>query len=77
MKQEVQKQQEQELEEEAKPADQQKNKKDKIVRTKPDPENDPVLKRALEWLKSDVAVKQYKLDNQKPAIPETAALDTK
>jgi carboxyl-terminal processing protease len=77
MKQEVQKRQEQELEEEAKPADQQKNKKDKTVRTKPDPENDPVLKRALEWLKSDVAVKQYKLDNQKPAIPETAALNTK
>lgn len=77
MKQEVQKQQDQELEEEAKPADQQKNKKDKVVRAKPDPENDPVLKRALEWLKSDVAVKQYKLDNQKPAIPETAALDTK
>ncbi|MBI5250539.1 MAG: S41 family peptidase [Desulfomonile tiedjei] len=72
MKQEVQKKQEEELEEESKPIDQQKKKKDKNVRTKADPENDPVLKRALEWLKSDVTVKQYKLDNQKGPIPETA-----
>lgn len=72
MKQEVQKLQEEELEEESKPVDQQKKKKDKTIRTKADPEHDPVLKRALEWLKSDVTVKQYKLDNQKPAVPETA-----
>ncbi len=71
MKQEIQKRQEQELEEEAKSADQQK-KNNKNLRTKADPERDPALKRALEWLKSDIAVKQYKLDNQKSPIPETA-----
>jgi carboxyl-terminal processing protease len=77
MKQEVQKQQEQELEEESKPIDQQKKKKDKSLRVKADPEHDPVLRKALEWLKSDLTVKQYKLDNQKAATPETAALETK
>jgi carboxyl-terminal processing protease len=71
MKQEVQKQEEQEREEEAKPADHQK-KKNKSVRIKANPERDPALKRALDWLKSDIAVKQYKLDNQTPPIPETA-----
>ena len=76
MKSEVQKQQEEEMEEESKPIDQQKKKKDKNLRAKADPEHDPVLKKALEWLKSDVAVKQYKQDNQKQSLPETAALNT-
>jgi carboxyl-terminal processing protease len=69
MKAEVQKQQEDELEEEAK-ADKKKEPKTR-VRTKADLENDPVVKKALEWLKSDVTVKQFKIDNQKP-VPDTA-----
>ncbi len=73
MKQEVQKLQEQQIEEESKPNDQQKKKKENNIRGKADPEQDPVLKRALEWLKSDISVKQYKLDNQKPPIPDTAS----
>lgn len=76
LEQEVTKQEEADLEEESKPIDQ-KKKKDRLLKTKADPEHDPVLKKALDWLKSDIAVKQYKLDNQKPPIPETAALDNK
>jgi carboxyl-terminal processing protease len=72
MKQEVQKLQEQQIEEESKPNDRQKKKKENNIRGKADPEQDPVLKRALEWLKSDITVKQYKLDNQKPPVPDTA-----
>ncbi len=41
------------------------------IRTKADLENDPVVKKAMEWLKSDVTVKQFKMDNQKP-VPDTA-----
>ncbi|AFM22825.1 S41 family peptidase [Desulfomonile tiedjei] len=76
LEQEVTKQEEADLEEESKPIDQ-KKRKDRYLRSKADPEHDPVLKKALEWLKSDIAVKQYKLDNQKPPIPETAALNEK
>lgn len=71
MKQEVQKQQEEELEEEAK-ADKKKEQKPKLRNNKLDLENDPVAKKAIEWLKSDVTVKQFKMDNQKPAVPDTA-----
>jgi carboxyl-terminal processing protease len=70
MKAEVQKQQEEELEKESKT-----NKKKELkqkARTKADLENDPVVKKAMEWLKSDVSVKQFKIDNQKPVVPETA-----
>jgi carboxyl-terminal processing protease len=70
MKAEVQKQQDEELEEESKP-DKKKEPKGRL-RTKVDLENDPVVKKALEWLKSDVTVKQFKIDNQKPTVPETA-----
>ncbi len=39
---------------------------------KVDPDKDLVVKRALEWLKSDVPVKKYKQEHQKKALPETA-----
>ena len=70
MKEEVQKQQEEENEEDAKP-EAKKQKKSRLLQQKPDPETDPVLRRALNWLKSDVSVKQYKMEQQKP-IPDTA-----
>ena len=39
-------------------------------------ENDPVVQKALEWLKSDVTVKQFKNDNQnqKKDMPDTALI---
>ena len=37
-----------------------------------DLEHDQVAKKALEWLKSDVTVKQFKMDNQKKDMPDTA-----
>jgi len=70
MKEEVQKQQDEEAEEDAKP-EAKKQKKSRLLQQKPDPETDPVLRRALTWLKSDVSVKQYKMEQQKP-IPDTA-----
>ncbi|MBI4961711.1 MAG: S41 family peptidase [Desulfomonile tiedjei] len=70
MKEEVQKQQDEEAEEDAKP-EAKKQKKSRTLQQKVDPENDLVLRRALTWLKSDVSVKQYKMEQQKP-IPDTA-----
>lgn len=70
MKEEVQKQQDEEVEEDAKP-EAKKQKKNRLLQQKPDPETDPVLRRALSWLKSDVSVKQFKMEQQKP-IPDTA-----
>jgi carboxyl-terminal processing protease len=68
MKEEIQKQEEQEAEEETK-----KN-KPKPVYPKPvvDLEHDQVAKKALDWLKSDVTVKQFKIDNPKKSVPDTA-----
>ncbi len=67
MKEEIQKQDEQESEEEFK-----KNKKPVYPRPVVDLEHDQVAKRALDWLKSDVTVKQFKMDNQKKNLPDTA-----
>jgi carboxyl-terminal processing protease len=70
MKEEIQKQEEQEAEEDLK-------KKAKPVYPKPvvDLEHDQVAKKALDWLKSDVTVKQFKMDNQKKIVPDTALRD--
>jgi carboxyl-terminal processing protease len=75
MKEEVQKQLDEEAEEDAKPES--KKKKSKLLRQKADPENDPVLRAAMTWLKSDVSVKQFKMDNQKPPVADTALNDEK
>jgi len=71
MKEEVQKQQDEENDEDGKP-DGKKPKKNRFERQKPDPAHDPVIRRALDWLKSDVSVKQYKMDQPKPAAETTA-----
>jgi carboxyl-terminal processing protease len=70
MKAEVQKQQDQEAEEEAK-AEKKKEPKSTFHK-KVDLEHDPVLRKAVEWLKSDMTVKQFKIDNQQKPIPDTA-----
>ena len=68
MKEEMQKQEETETD------DDKKGKQESQVYPKPivDLENDQVVKKALEWLKSDVTVKQFKMDNEKKTLPETA-----
>jgi carboxyl-terminal processing protease len=68
MKEEMQKQEEKEAD------DDKKGKQKKQVYPKPvvDLENDQVVKKALEWLKSDVTVKQFKMDNQKKTLSDTA-----
>ena len=68
MKEEMQKQEETETD------DDKKGKQESQVYPKPivDLENDQVVKKALEWLKSDVTAKQFKMDNQKKTLPDTA-----
>jgi carboxyl-terminal processing protease len=62
MKAEVKKQREIEAKERMKPENKDKAKR-RSLREKVDPKTDPVLKKALEWLKSDTSVKQFKLEN--------------
>jgi carboxyl-terminal processing protease len=71
MKAEVQKQQDDELEEETK-GDKKKQQKSRLLNKKADPNNDPVLRKALDWLKSEISVRQYKQDNPPKTVPETA-----
>ncbi|MGO9117916.1 MAG: S41 family peptidase [Desulfomonilaceae bacterium] len=68
MKEEMQKQEETETD------DAKKGEQKNQVYPKPivDLENDQVVKKALEWLKSDVTVNQFKMDNEKKTLPETA-----
>ncbi len=68
MKEEMQKQEETEID------DAKKGEQKNQVYPKPivDLENDQVVKKALEWLKGDVTVKQFKMDNQKKTSPDTA-----
>jgi carboxyl-terminal processing protease len=70
LKKELEKQQEEEAEKEAKKKD---KKKETIRRSrKVDPEKDLVVKAALKWLKSDVTVKQYKLEHKDEPKQDTA-----
>ena len=72
MKEEVKKQQQQEAEEEAKPENKEKPNHMPFLRDKVDPKKDPVLEKALEWLKSDVTVTQFKSENLKKGFGDTA-----
>ncbi len=72
MKAEVKKQQEQEAAEEAKPDNKKKPNKRRFLRETADPKTDPVLKKALDWLKSDVSVKQFKLENLHKPLEQAA-----
>ena len=68
MKEQMQKQEESDLNKDK------RRKAKKTVYPKPvvDVENDQVVKRAMEWLKSDVTVKQFKADNRKKTRTNTA-----
>lgn len=73
LKQEVQKQEEEESEAESK-NDKKKEKKSRFLKeNKAELEKDIVVKKALEWLKSDTTVRKFKQDNERP-VQETAAL---
>jgi carboxyl-terminal processing protease len=73
MKEEMQKQVDEEAEEEAKSPDKKKQKKSRIMRDlKENLEKDVVVQKALEWLKSDATVKQYKIDHPPKPAQETA-----
>jgi len=76
LKAEVQK--EEELEEEAGLDKEKKQKKPYLKKKEIDPATDVVLRKALEWLKSDVTVKDFKLEQQQKqqpkAQPDTAWL---
>jgi len=68
MKEEMQKQEETETDDAKKGEQKNQGYPKPIV----DLENDQVVKKALEWLKSDVTVKQFKMDNENKTLPETA-----
>jgi carboxyl-terminal processing protease len=70
MKTVVQKQQEKEEQAEAKAEKQKKPKS--MFSNKIDLAHDPVVQKALAWLKSDVTAKQFKMDNQQKAVSDTA-----
>lgn len=68
LKEEVEKQEEALRKEEEKSG----AKKKPWRRRKVDPEKDIVVKRALDWLKSDATVKKFKLEREQSTIPDTA-----
>ncbi len=70
LKKQMEKEQEKLQEEEAK-LDKKERRLSRFRKRKADPEKDIVLRRALEWLKSDVSVRKYKLEHQAP-LPDTA-----
>jgi len=72
MKEEVKKQLEHEAEKETKPKNKEKPKQRRFLRDTVDPKTDPVLEKALEWLKSDLTVKQFKLENANKPLGDAA-----
>jgi carboxyl-terminal processing protease len=76
LKAEMQKQGDKDAEESAKAAANDKNKAKKPRSPVPtvDLAKDVVVQKALEWLKSDVTVKQYKEEHLQKDMPETAAV---
>jgi carboxyl-terminal processing protease len=75
MKTEVQKKEEEEIAAEDAKNSKKNEKRSRFSKeTKADLENDPVVQKALEWLKSDITVKKYKQDNEKQ-ISDTTAMN--
>ena len=73
MKAEIQKQEDEESAAEEKKNGKKNEKQSRFNKeTKADLEKDIVLKKALEWLKSDVSVKKFKQEHEKPATDTTA-----
>lgn len=75
LKDEMQEQQEKEQEDESKNDDKKKQRKSRFQRdSKEELMNDVVVKKALEWLKSDKTIEQLRKEQEKP-MPETAWYD--
>ncbi len=73
MKAEIQKQEDEESAAEEKKNGKKNEKQSRFNKeTKADLEKDIVVKKALEWLKSDVSVKKFKQEHEKPATDTTA-----
>jgi carboxyl-terminal processing protease len=73
MKAEIQKQEDEESAAEEKKNGKKNDKQSRFNKeTKADLEKDIVLKKSLEWLKSDVSVKKFKQEHEKPATDTTA-----
>ena len=74
MKAEIQKQEDEESAAEEKKNGKKNEKPSRFNKeTKADLEKDIVVKKALEWLKSDVSVKKFKQEHEKPAANTTAS----
>ncbi len=73
MKAEIQKQEDEQSAAEEKKSEKKNDKQGRFNKeTKADLEKDIVVKKALEWLKSDVSVKKFKQEHEKPATDTTA-----
>jgi carboxyl-terminal processing protease len=72
LKAEVQKQRDEETEEDGKPGDKNGKKKQRFPRPIVEADKDPVVKKALEWLKSDTSVKSYKQEHPSKTTPDEA-----
>jgi carboxyl-terminal processing protease len=73
LKEEVQKQQDEEFEEESKIDEKKKRKKSRFERdSKEELLKDAVVKRAADWLKSGTSVEDFKKELQQKEMPETA-----
>jgi carboxyl-terminal processing protease len=73
LKEELQKQKEQEQEDESKTKDKDQAQPNRFPRPTVDLAKDQVLRTALDWLKSDVALKQYKQEHKKKETQDKAA----
>lgn len=75
LKTEIQKKEEEEIAAEDAKNSKKNEKRSRFSKeTKADLENDIVIQKALEWLKSDVSVKKYKQEHEKP-ISDTTAMN--
>ncbi len=64
---------EEQAEEKRKADEAKKKKKSRLSRSrKVDPKTDITVRKALEWLKSDAGVKEYKLEHKTKDVPDTA-----
>jgi carboxyl-terminal processing protease len=72
VKDDLDKRQQEGQEDDSKLKDKNQQKKPQFPRPVVDLEKDKVLQKALEWLKSDATVKQFKDEQKKKALPNTA-----
>jgi carboxyl-terminal processing protease len=73
MDREIRKQQDDQAEQEK--IDKNRRPKSRLKQTKADIENDPVVKRALQWLKTDMTVEQFKSEYPRTHTSDTGAVE--